>query len=520
MAKAINLEINALIVNQWLKDWDDVQFGPKRTKPNPFFYVFSINANTLKRLSKVYPRKADEKRNIEVGVQRKHDPERSEKIRQYVFGGFPWSDLSESKRKSNEFSDLKMPGWLPTAIIANILAPNSQRGGQKIKITDTINVRKDKVGAKILLPKDAGNKKWIPTVPPIEIIDGQHRLWAFEKDEELNGDFELPVVAFYDLDVSWQAYLFYTINIKPKKINASLAFDLYPILRVQEWLERSPDGAFVYKETRAQELVEVLWSFNSSPWKYRINMLGEKYEKDKKTVMPTITQAAFIRNLIASFIKTTTTQNLGGLYGAPLRDGNLLYWNRTQQSAFLIFSWELMQSTIKESKEDWAKSLRAYYKSPQGKLFEDELQGQDPAFSSKLSLMATDQGVRGFLHIINDMVYFESEKLNLNSIQSPDEIKEDRIDQTDVQKALTTFRKSVKLKEYIENITEGLSKFDWRTASTDRLTTAERQKQMIYKGSSGYKEIRRELLKSLIASKNTTISKNASLIFKELKYAD
>ncbi len=517
MSKTIDLEINAIKVNQWLNDWNDVQFVQKsRKKPQPYFYVFSINANVLKRLSKVYPRKADDKRNVEVGVQRKHDPERSKKIRQYVFGGFPWSDLSDAKRNSNEFSDLKMPGWLPTAIIANILAPGTSRGGQKIKSEDLIQVK----GTKIHLPKNTDNKKWIPEVPPIEIIDGQHRLWAFEKDEDLNGTFELPVVAFYDLDVSWQAYLFYTINIKPKKINASLAFDLYPILRVQDWLERSPDGAFVYKETRAQELVEVLWSFNSSPWKNRINMLGEKYEKGQNSIMPTITQAAFIRNLIASFIKTTTTRNLGGLFGAPLKDGNLLFWNRIQQAAFLIFIWEIMQSAVKECKEDWAKSLRAYYKSPQGKLFEDELQGQDPAFSSKLTMLATDQGVRGYLHVINDMVYIESSDLNLNEIQSADEIKEDTIDHSDVQKALTIFRKSAKLKHYIDSIASELTKFDWRTASTEGLTTAQRQKQMIYKGSSGYKEIRSELLKLLMSSKSKGINTNASLIFNELGYAD
>ena len=340
MAKPIDIEINAIKVNQWLSDWNDVQFLQNRKKPKPYFYLFTINANTLKRLSKVYPRNTDEKRNIEIGVQRKHDPERSKKIRQYVFGGFPWSDLSDSKRNSNEFSDLKMPGWLPTAIIANILAPDTSRGGQKIKNEDLIHVKDGKELSKILLPKEAYTKNWSPNVPPIEIIDGQHRLWAFEKDEDLDGDFELPVVAFFDLDVSWQAYLFYTINIKPKKINASLAFDLYPVLRVQEWLERSPDGAFVYKETRAQELVELLWSFETSPWRYRINMLGEKYEKDKKTVLPTITQAAFIRNLISSLIKTTVTKNLGGLFGAPLRDGNLLFWNRTQQAAFLLFIWD------------------------------------------------------------------------------------------------------------------------------------------------------------------------------------
>jgi transposase-like protein len=51
---------------------------------------------------------------------------------------------------------------------------------------------------------------------PIEVIDGQHRLWAFD---DTAVDFDLPVVAFYGLDRSWQAYLFWTINIKPKRIN-------------------------------------------------------------------------------------------------------------------------------------------------------------------------------------------------------------------------------------------------------------------------------------------------------------
>lgn len=521
MTNSHNLEIAALKINQWLDEWDDVHFVQKsRKKPKPFFYLFSISATTLKRLSKVYPRKADANRNTDLGVQRKHDPDRSETIRQYVFGGFPWSDLSEAKRESNEYSDLKMPGWLPTAIIANILAPNSSRGGQTIKYDDLINIVNSKNGTIITLPKDSYNKKWEPIVPPIEIIDGQHRLWAFEKDEDLKGNFEVPVVAFYDLDISWQAYLFYTINIKPKKINASLAFDLYPVLRVQDWLERSLDGAFVYKETRAQELVEVLWSMDSSPWKNRINMLGEKYNKGINTIMPTITQAAFIRNLIATFIKTTTTRNLGGLYGATLKDGNLLIWNRTQQAAFLIFAWETMAKSIKESKEEWANSLRAYYKSPQGKLFEDELQGTDAAFSSKLSLIATDQGVRGFLHIINDFIYLESDTLNLNSIPSTDEIKEDRIDHSDVKRILKKFKESTKLCNYIQDICEELSKFDWRTASTEGLSTAQRQKQMIYKGSSGYKEIRRELLIALKGSKKKNISTNAIFIFNELGYAE
>ena len=514
-----DLEIPALKVNQWLTKWNEVPFLEKhRKKPQPFFYVFTVNATMLKRLSKVYPRKADENRNIEIGVQRKHDPERSEKIRQYVFGGFPWSDLSQAKRNSNEFSDLKMPGWLPTAIIANILAPRTLRGGERIKDQDVISISEGKTGIKINLPKGAYDKRWIPSVPPIEIIDGQHRLWAFQKDEELEGEFEVPVVAFYDLDVSWQAYLFYTINIKPKKINASLAFDLYPILRVQDWLERSPDGAFVYKETRAQELVEVLWSYPDSPWKDRINMLGEKFDKSSQTVMPTITQAAFIRNLIASFIKTSVTRNLGGLYGAQLQTGELLYWNRTQQAAFLIFVWETMQKEVQGYKGGWANSIRKHYQLQQVQLFPDELARLDPAFGSRMSLMATDQGVRGFLSVMNDMIYMQSGHLPLNAIQSSDNIKEDAISHDDVKDAIAVFKRSTKLKEYILAITRELVKFDWRTASAEGLTEQERQKQMIYKGSSGYKEIRKDLLLLLTDSKVKAISSTSDAILTDLGY--
>jgi hypothetical protein len=89
-----------------------------------------------------------------------------------------------------------MPGWLPTAIIANILAPDTERGTETIKKEDIIQISETDGGIKILLPHKSIDKNYNPTVPPIEIIDGQHRLWAFEKDENLKGEFELPVVAF------------------------------------------------------------------------------------------------------------------------------------------------------------------------------------------------------------------------------------------------------------------------------------------------------------------------------------
>ena len=109
-----------------------------------------------------------------------------------------------------------MPGWLPTAIIANILPVGAIRNGKAIANKDTISIRHtDGNLAALQLPEGFDNDAWRPEVAPIEIIDGQHRLLAFDKPCQTDGAFELPVVAFHDLDTTWQAYLFYTINISP-----------------------------------------------------------------------------------------------------------------------------------------------------------------------------------------------------------------------------------------------------------------------------------------------------------------
>ena len=183
------------------------------------------------------------------------------------------------------------------------------------------------------------------------MIDGQHRLFAFDDDDDL--DFDLPVVAFVGLDISWQAYLFYTINIKPKKINPSLAFDLYPLLRTEDWLDKA-EGHSIYRETRSQELTESLWSHPQSPWHDRINMLGEKG-------VTGVSQSAWIKSLMETFIRPWKARgsNTGGLFGSRLPNENdVLGWSRAQQAAFLICAWRSFHKQILECTEDWATDLR------------------------------------------------------------------------------------------------------------------------------------------------------------------
>jgi hypothetical protein len=106
-----------------------------------------------------------------------------------------------------------MPGWVPTAIVANILVAGDRRGPYETQILaeDLITVRQDQNSdiAQLILPEGVKDDSWDPKVHPLEIIDGQHRLWALEEsaqprlpleqyDMDRAGSIELPVVC-----VSW-----------------------------------------------------------------------------------------------------------------------------------------------------------------------------------------------------------------------------------------------------------------------------------------------------------------------------
>ena len=130
------------------------------------------------------------------------------------------------KARFRQIRSLRKPGWLPTAIVVNILKPDDRRYRLRVYDDDIINIsdQADDISALVTLPKDFPGMNWAPTeLHPIEVIDGQHRLWAFD-DPKLQEDFQLPVIGFHGLDISWQAYLFWTINIRPKRITPSLAY--------------------------------------------------------------------------------------------------------------------------------------------------------------------------------------------------------------------------------------------------------------------------------------------------------
>ena len=483
-------ELPAIKINQWLPAWSSIKWSKNehRAEPQHWFYQFSISAGHLKALSGVQKRTVKERSrgSKDLGIQRRHEQERSNEIARFVEYGYPWSDLSTKQRALSEYHSLRKPGWLPTAIVVNILTASDMRRGNKVNAADLVEVVGGKNGQiTVSLPESFDGRGWSPKeLHPIEVIDGQHRLWAFE-DPHLGDDFELPVVAFKGLDLSWQAYLFYTINIKPKRINASLAFDLYPLLRTEDWLTRF-EGHIIYRETRAQELVDLLWAHPRSPWHHRINMLGEPGHKGLM-----VSQAAWIRSLLATFIKNWEGKGarVGGLFGSPVGARRQTpSWNRAEQAALLIFLGESLKTAIRGEISAWTKALRGQ-KTPPGLPPTFDL-----AFYGPNSLLNQDQGIRGFLYVANDLLYMNADELQLEDWGGG---AANGTDEVAVTEALRSLEKYVELKKFVTSLAEAMATYDWRASDAPGLTPTESKLKSVFRGSGGYRDLRLEILRHL-----------------------
>jgi DGQHR domain-containing protein len=388
------------------------------------------------------------------------------------------------------------------------LKENDRRHGNKIDKSDVLHILERDDGSAVLrLPENFTSNNWkYKTIPPIEIIDGQHRLWAFDTSD-VKGDFELPVVAFVGLDISWQAYLFYIINIKPKKINASLAFDLYPLLRAEDWLNKF-EGHIIYRETRAQELVDILYSHQESPWYKCINMLGEPGYKGKM-----VSQSAWVKSLLASYIKSWDGRGIraGGLFGAPVGSHKeVLPWSRAEQAAFLIVVGQHIRDEINECNELWAKMLR---QPARLNLFGKK---DDLAFYGPNTLLNQDQGIRAILHVSNDLIYFNSDKLNLASWGGRSDFEGS--DEERVKSAITSLNKEKNIIEFIKKLSKSLSSYDWRASGTTGLTEEESLSKAAFRGSGGYKELRKHLLRHLSKHGSVEIVAASNKALKALGY--
>lgn len=476
-------EIEALRFKQWLADWNSYDFDPDahRRRPSEHMYMFSMAASELRMLSDVYKR---EREGAEAeGIQRLRDDSRTARIQRYIRFGYPYGDL-KPPQQSVETLSLRKPGWLPTAIVINILVEGDERRGRLIEKDHIAQIR-DGTGSRCVVDVPADVEFGDDHLAPFEVIDGQHRLWAFDKDSgelTIPDDFELPVVAFHGLDIAWQAYLFWSINVSPKRINPSHAFDLYPLLRTQDWLDRVGELT-VYREARAQELTEILYSHPKSLWHNRINMLGERGGAG-------VSQAAWVRALLTTFLSTGRGQGRPGLFQSNLPEiDEPLEWSRPQQAAFVIQLWQDLYDAIDRNKNEFW--IRAYKKEP------------ERAFKDKTSWLNQDQGVRAVLTAAND-VFFNRAVLWKMDEWHFREHGENETTVEEVDSALESLQKAPFRPRMVE-LADGMSAFDWRSLEGPEVKGDEEVevRKRSYRGSGGYSALRHDLLEAI--SENDSI---------------
>lgn len=487
--------IPALRFKQWLDEWDQYTFSEVelRRRPPKHLYMFSMRAAELRTLCDVYRRERTDE-SVE-GIQRLRDESRTERIQNYVRFGYPYGDLKLPLR-TEESRNLRKPGWLPTAIVINILIAGDKRRAKTINADDLVTVLDGNDGRSDLVIPSTLDPNRETFLAPFEVIDGQHRLWAFDDQSgegPLPDDFELPVVAYHGLDISWQAYLFWSINVSPKRINPSHAFDLYPLLRTQDWLDRVGELT-VYREARAQELTELMFTHELSPWKNRINMLGERGSKG-------VSQAAWVRTLLNSFLSSGRGAGRAGLFQANLNDGVApLDWSRTQQAAFLIMLWRDLVSALEENQLEWW--IRRFG-------------GPEAALTDRRSLLNQDQGLRAVNAVANDVFYHSAQIWQLDRwiFKSDDEIE---LYHQDVARALRSLE-AQPFRQYVRDFCLAVSRFDWRSYDGPNVSEEAEDvgiKKRAYRGTGGYTVLRMDVLRQLVEAQGS-IGRTAQILLHE-----
>ena len=179
------------------------------TQPLGDFFAFSLRADYLNKIAYSLP----------AEVMERMDKETNETKKGYsIFG----SQREEKKTRLQEIASFirTTDATFPNAII---LAANYSQDGLYI---DDLKLRWS-------AEEDIQNN-WKIIIPSLElqtasIIDGQHRLHAFDKlpKDAPERAMELLCVVFLELPAPYHAYVFATINFNQKKVDRSLAYELF-----------------------------------------------------------------------------------------------------------------------------------------------------------------------------------------------------------------------------------------------------------------------------------------------------
>lgn len=212
------------------------------TQPIGTFYIASIPCKILCEITYSDVRRIEGERKFEsyLGIQRKLDPKRVKKIREYVN---------------------TMDASFPSGIIVAV---------------DGRCAKYDPKNHTMTLDAYNGDDDTIELRQIAKVLDGQHRI---EGLRDFDGEFQLNVSIFVDADIAQQAYLFSTVNLAQTKVNKSLVYDLFDLSNA-----RSP-------QKLCHTIAVTLNKIPESPLFERISRLGSA---TSGIYTETITQATFV----------------------------------------------------------------------------------------------------------------------------------------------------------------------------------------------------------------------------------
>ena len=169
----------------------------------------------------------------------------------------------------------------------------------------------------------------------------------------------------------------------------------------------------------------------------------------------------------------------------------------------MIFLWSSLERAIKDTVADWANYIREITTQEQ----REALEGKDPAFAGDYSLLVTDQGVRGFLQVSNDISFALVDDLDIASWLPGGEGAATLAEE--VEEALQNLRSNTACTNFTQELCSAVASFDWRTLATPGLDGITRNRQALYRTGTGYREVRRQLLIHLSDKKNGGVSEKA-----------
>lgn len=196
------------------------------------------------------------------------------------------------------------------------------------------------------------------------------------------------------------------------------------------------------------------------------------------------------------------------MFAAPsTSEDDVLPWSRTQQAAFLIFMGRAVREAVKNVQAEWAKQIRKAEAAASAKT-----KGDDPAFTSVVSLLTADVGIRGLLYVTNDLCCLESSELSLATWKTDDPAEPD---QASIAAAVKSLSKT-DAGGFLQRMAVQLALFDWRSSAAPGLSDSEVTVRKSLRGSGGYREMRRLLLEHLSKAKDD-VGSSARAALKTLK---